>query len=72
MRETALAESAGNIRYSVNPVTIYQASGNADSKTTTFRITFTHSERTLIDTDIAPIIHAIATAASAELGATQV
>ncbi len=70
--ETALAESAGNIRYSVKPVTIYQASGNVDSKTTTFRITFTHSERTLIDSDIAPIIHAIATATSAELGATQV
>lgn len=70
--EKALAESAGDIRYSVEPATIYQASGNVDSKTTTFHITFTHSERTLVDADIAPIIDAVAAAALARHGAERV
>lgn len=70
--EAALAESAGAIRYTVVPVTIYQAKGDIDSKTTTFHITFTHSERTLVDADIAPIIDAVAVKTSDAFAAEKV
>lgn len=70
--EAVLAEGAGAIRYTVKPVAIYQAEGDTDSKTTTFHITFTHSERTLVDADIAPIIDAVAAKAFDSFGATQI
>lgn len=70
--EAALAESVGDIRYTVEPVTIYQAEGDTGSKTTTFHITFTHSERTLVDADIAPIIDAVAVKTSDAFAAEKV
>lgn len=66
------AASADAITITIEPTSIYQADGNASSKTTTFHLEFTHNDRTLTDADIAPIMDAIAAQAHEKLAAERI
>ena len=57
---TSLAERAGEINITIDPVSIYQSLDDADHKSTTLHITFTHPDRTLTDADIKPLMDHLA------------
>lgn len=66
------AAVVGDIAITIEPTSIYQATGEADTKTTTFHLEFTHYDRTLTDADVAPIMDTIASEAHAELAAERI
>ena len=57
---TSLAERAEEINITIDPVSIYQSLDDADHKSTTLHITFTHPDRTLTDADIKPLMDHLA------------
>ena len=69
---TALTDQADGIKVKIEPVSIYQASADDDTKTTTFHITFTHDEKTLRDEDIKPLMDHVASVALRDLLAERI
>lgn len=69
---TALTDQADDIKVKIEPVSIYQASADDDTKTTTFHITFTHDEKTLRDEDIKPLMDHVASVALRDLLAERI
>ena len=70
MVQRILEESKG-LHCSIKTLGVYQPE-NADTKTVTFRITFTSYKQTLIDAKVKPIMDSIATAAITEFDAERV
>ena len=70
MVQRILKESKG-LHCSIKTLGVYQPE-NADTKTVTFRITFTSYKQTLTDTKVKPIMDSIATAAITEFDAERV
>ncbi len=68
----AISEKADGMDVKIEPVSIYQAEGDSETKTTTLHITFTHYEHTLTDTDISPVMAYVAAQAAAQLNAERV
>ena len=67
----ALAERADGVDIIIEPVSVYRAD-DADDRTTTLHITFTHYDRTLTDADIKPLMDHLASVLLAEHGAERV
>lgn len=57
--KTALDEADGELQVDVSPTVIYQADGSA-TRTMTFHMTVTSFDRTLRDSDVAPLVDQIA------------
>ena len=70
MVQRILEESKG-LHCSIKTLGVYQPE-NADTKTVTFRITFTSYKQTLTDAKVKPIMDSIATAAITEFDAERV
>ena len=65
----ALEEAGADLQTKVEPISIYQSSTDSSTKTTTFRITFTHYDKTLTDDDIKPLMDHVAGVALSRLSA---
>ena len=66
-----ILEESKSLHCSIKTLGVYQPE-NADTKTVTFRITFTSYKQTLTDAKVKPIMDSIATAASTEFYAERV
>ncbi|MEO5949710.1 MAG: phenylalanine--tRNA ligase subunit beta [Candidatus Saccharimonas sp.] len=71
INDAAIAQ-AGHLDVSVQPVSIYQSKEDASHKTATFHLEFTSKEYTLQDSEVNPIMEAIASVAHGALGALRV
>lgn len=69
--EAAIASADTGLVLTIEPLTIYQAEADASHKTITLRLTATSYETTLTDSDVSPLIDAVADAAKAKLGAVK-
>jgi len=68
----AVTERASQLRVTAESVSIYQSSDDMGHKTVTFHLEFTSSERTLQDSDVNPIMDAVASAVHDSVGAERV
>ena len=68
----SLDEQANGLYITTEPVSIYQAESEPDTKTTTFHITFTSYDRTLTDDDVTPHMEYVAKRAQTKLGAERI
>ena len=68
----SLDEQANGLYITTEPVSIYQAETEPDTKTTTFHITFTSYDRTLTDDDVTPHMEYVAKRAQTKLGAERI
>ena len=68
----ALTEEAHDIEMKIEPVSIYQADDETDTKTTTLHITFTHHDKTLRDEDIKPLMDHVASVALRDLNVERI
>jgi phenylalanyl-tRNA synthetase beta chain len=68
--ELQIAQPTGGGRASLQPIDIYQDEADTTHTRYTFRVTIANYERTLTDKEVTIVLHAIATAAREQLGAT--
>jgi phenylalanyl-tRNA synthetase beta subunit len=68
----SLDEQANGIAIDMTPVSIYQATEDTATKTTTFHIVFTSYDRTLTDDDVKPHMDHVAARAHSLLNAERI